>query len=466
MDDVEKQIREFIQKIRRRLRLQCLIHYVGISMIVGVGVCLFLSLVSCLIPFYAVYQIEIGVLLISVLIGLFWGIRKTPTREKAALLADSRGYQEKFSTAFALVGEDNVFAGLQKADACRQMETFSVKEQFPISVSKKWVCLFTFLTLLCLASQFLETPARQTASEQYALVKEKKAEDSHLKKVEKKLEKQTGLSKKECAAVKEMFETARKQFKEAKTKQQLQQAQARLQKKLQSAGEQTKKKDLAKMLEKEARRAGEKAGQSGQEQQIANQQQKQGQTGSSENTDASKNASAWQGQNGSSGQASGESSSGASSGKESETNNTEGKNGGNNNEQGSSGTGNTGSGANGQGDAGQGTGETGQGNESGHGQGWNRGGKEGKEGKLQEGEPITIPKGKVGDDKNLTGKANGNETDSQREKSEQTNGWEGDRVEYGKVSAQYKQKALQQTERAQYPAEMKEKIKQYFSGLN
>jgi hypothetical protein len=77
---------------------------------------------------------------------------------------------------------------------------------------------------------------------------------------------------------------------------------------------------------------------------------------------------------------------------------------------------------------------------------------------------VTIPKGELGDDENLTGKANGNDT-SKKQKSKESATWAGDKVSYGSVSAQYKEKAYKKVNGSNYPGSMKEKIRHYFDGL-
>ncbi len=86
-------------------------------------------------------------------------------------------------------------------------------------------------------------------------------------------------------------------------------------------------------------------------------------------------------------------------------------------------------------------------------------------GKTKTAETVTIPNGDVGTDENLTGKGTGGGQNTY-EKSDQSLTWSGNKVSYGQVSGEYKEKAYRSLETSTYPDSMKDKIKTYFDGLN
>ncbi len=163
-------------------------------------------------------------------------------------------------------------------------------------------------------------------------------------------------------------------------------------------------------------------------------------------------------------------------GKQNGTGSGTGKGQGNNHnssQAGGSGTGKgtgsgAGSGSNGSGNGtgnGSGAGSGSGGRGKGSGTGWNYGSKRGQEGAAQTGESVTIPAGKTGDDANLTGKANGNQSSSYVQ-SDSSPAWAGSKVSYGSVSGEYRKKAYQKLDGASYPDSLKDQIRDYFSGLN
>ena len=117
---------------------------------------------------------------------------------------------------------------------------------------------------------------------------------------------------------------------------------------------------------------------------------------------------------------------------------------------------------NSQGRNNNGTGSNG-GNQSGS--GWNRGSDMGQEGSRKTTDTVTIPEGTLGEDDNLTGKVD-DSGQMQKSKADQANAVAGNKVDYSKVSAEYKQKAYKQVDGASYPAKLKKQIRNYFDGLN
>ena len=228
---------------------------------------------------------------------------------------------------------------------------------------------------------------------------------------------------------------------------------------LQDAKDEMKKSDIADNSgnpngQQENQNSGQQSNQSqnGNGSQQGNQSQN-GNSGQQSNQSQNGNSSQQgnQSQNGNSGQQGNQSQNGNNA---QQSNQNQNGNGSQNGDGGQNGLGNTGSG-NG----------SGNGNGNGSGPGWNRGSKNGSERGAKTNEDVTIPDGSIGDDDNLSGKANGNGS-SIRQKSSQADTWAGNKVSYGQVSGEYKEKAYKKVDGSNYPGKMKEKIRDYFDGLD
>jgi len=152
---------------------------------------------------------------------------------------------------------------------------------------------------------------------------------------------------------------------------------------------------------------------------------------------------------------------GSQNGQSNQNGSKSGSGSGQGNQGNGSGNGSSGSGSG----SGNGNGGQGGGSGSGNGGGWNYGSKVGREGAAKVDESITVPEGVSGDDENLTGQTNGNESSSYV-KSSQSQSWAGSKVSYGSVSGEYKEKAYRKLDGASYPDRLKEQIRDYFDGLN
>lgn len=460
-----------------------------------------ISLIALVLPFYYAIVVATIVLILSFCAGIIWGVWKTPTPMQAALRADAKGHKEKISTAFYLQGKEDAFSQLQKKDAMRIAEQFQIRKEFPIRIAWKRIAVLLLFTVVFVISSLIDTPAKREAFVKHDVSKEAKEELARLEKVEKELEKHPELAQNEAADVKEQLENARKELKEAESYEDLKKAEERINKKMEMASKDIKDKTLAKMLEeaakegreaaeekeeqlakeaKEALEKAEKGSKKDKEEAYEKLKKLAAATGDDSLSQAAEEykessysdsdyAAATQSlnktiqdmQKSDMAQNSKNQSNSQNSNNQSNSQNSNGRNSGNSNSN------NSGQNGNGQGDSsagsegGNGSGENG----NGQGDGWNYGGRKGQEGAKKTAENITVPDGEIGDDENLTGKANGNDS-STKQKSNQSKAWSGDKVSYGEVSGQYKEKAYKKVDGSSYPGKLKDKIRNYFDGLN
>lgn len=514
MDEV---IKQFVYRVRARIREQKIIDQLLKMTGIGLFAAVIFSLVSLMVPFYYAIPMAVGVVVISFALGIIFGIRKTPSPMEAALKADAKGHKERISTAYYLAGKEDAFSTLQKKDALRIVNGFQVRKEFPIKLRWKPVLTVLGLAVIFTISSLMDTPARDMAKTKHEVHKEAEEAIAKLEKVEKQIKENKEISETESKEIKEQLENARKELAEADSYEDLKKAEERITKKMEMASVKTENKTLSEALAKaaeeakaenadkkaelaeEAKKALEKAAngsakdkkeayeklkklaemsgdnaltkaaeeyaaseysdfdaakaQDALEELAANLSENNSELAENNNQNNNQNS-----QNQNSNQK------GNTSGNQ-QTNQKANQNGSENgqgNQPGNNGQGGQ-NGQNGNGTAGNGNG-TGQGGNPG-GTGWNRGSKDGQEGAPNTNENITVPDGTAGDDENLTGKQNGNDS-STKTKSNQSKTWSGNKVSYGKVSGKYKDKAYKKVDGSNYPGKLKDKIKNYFDGLN
>lgn len=462
-------IRQFVYRVRARLReqqiIENLIRFAGIGLLVAVV----LSVVSLWIPFYYAVPAACGVVGFCFVLGVLAGIYRTPTPTEAALKADAKGYKEKISTAFFLRGREDTFSCLQKKDALALMEEFQIRKEFPLRLPWRRILVLLVLSLVFVVSSQIDSPARETARLRQDVAKEVKEDIARLEKVEKRLAENNEISETELAEIREQLENAKRELSAADSGEDIRKAEERIMKKMEMAAENTQNRELKEIVEQAAEEVGEAAkkresdyadaesasnaalddGTSKQTDSASEQNGTDSQAGQRDNRNSDshrQDSSQSSGQNSS--QDSGQNSSQSSS--ESGNGNGDGSNSGN--EAGNKGQKNSNSGNAG-------------GQENGSGDGWNYGGKEGREGAGKTNENITVPEGEIGDDENLTGKTD-ESGQATKEKSSQSRTWSGNKVSYGEVSGKYKEKAYKKVNGSRYPGKLKDKIRDYFDGLN
>ena len=486
---------KFVHKVRRRIggqvvrRTLCDVACIGLVLACGI------SFFSLFVPFYYAVYVESIVLGSAVFVGIGLGIHRVPTLEQAALWADDKGYQEKITTAFGLRGKEDPFSMLQKQDAVAVIANLSVAKLFPFKISVQRVIVLLLLAVLLAGGNLLDSPSRQYAREHHAVQVEVKKETAKVEKVERQLTNKKSVSETEIAKVQNQLEQTKKELAKVESAKELQQVKERYLKKMQQTAEQTTDTKLRKALQKQAKQIEREQEEQkkklardakqamtqakdgkGKEQKLAYDKVKEyAQTNgleeletqieeykqsdysetdyvkanatltrSLQNTDRAsrltqKNAKSPDNR---------ESNSGTRMQKDS---NSESQTGNGNSANGNSqGRNNNGTGSNG-------------GNQSGS--GWNRGSDMGQEGSRKTTDTVTIPEGTLGEDDNLTGKVD-DSGQMQKSKADQANAVAGNKVDYSKVSAEYKQKAYKQVDGASYPAKLKKQIRNYFDGLN
>lgn len=534
-------IRQFVQRVRARLREQAIINQLLRAVGIGLLIATVISLFSLAVPFFYAVPVATGVVVLSFFCGLMMGVWRTPSMMEAALQADAKGHKERISTALFLEGKEDAFSSLQKKDAIKVIETFRIRKEFPLQVRGKQVAAVVALSLIFVVSSLLDTPARDVARTRNEVHKEAKEAIAQLEKVEKELRQNKEVSETELAEVREQLEHAKKELREADSNEELKKAEDRITKKLEMASERTENKTLREALNRAAGEGKEASAQKQQDlakeaadamekaengsrkdkkdayeklkklaetvgddklkeaaeqykasdyaksdyvaadnalsetqNQLSSRQSDMASNSTSGNSDSRNNRTSQSSQNANQSNQNERNQDGSQSnnngGSSSNQNNNQTENQGNGQNGNFGQNGNLNQGANGQnGGPGSGNGQAGgSGNANGGngtGGGWNYGSKEGREGARKTNENITVPDGEVGKDENLTGKANGNNS-STMEKSSESRTWAGNKVSYGEVSGDYKEKAYKKVNGSNYPAKLKDKIKNYFDGLN
>ncbi len=516
----DRTICKFVYKVRRKLRRQKVFGALCSSLFAGFLVAGMISVLSLCIPFYYADMIEIVSIGVSVFVGVICGIYRTPSLQQAALAADALGYQEKISTALYLQGKDDMFSRLQRKDALDAVRQIEIRKEFPLKISKRKIGSLILIAAAFAVSCMVDSPVRETAKQQHELRKEVKEEIAKVNKVQKEIKEQKDVSSKEAKQLDKQLEQIKEELTGVDSQESLQKTKERSVKKLQQTAQGLKDSTLRNRLQamtekaqkeqeeqkrnmaEDATKAFEQAKDGSKKEKDAayekvkkyaqtngnrnlekkiqdykdsgysnadyvragaaldeavestnNESEYAKNNGSSDSQDNNEQATQSNGNNTSQGKPSGNQQTGQQKGTQGQTkqSNAAGTNGA------QSANGNNGSGNN--------SGSGGRSGQSGTGAGWNRGSNVGQERDAKTAENVTIPDGELGQDENLTGKAN-SKGSSQKTTSDQANTWSGNKVNYGQVSGSYKQKAYKQIDGASYPTELKKQIRNYFDGLN
>ncbi len=250
---MDKEIRIFIYKLRRRLGIQKAMNIFPFVLSIGFFLGFLHILFGYFYPFYYASIIASFWILASVLFGIIYFFFHFPKEQEAAHMGDAIIGQERLLTALELRGKNEPISCLQKKDAISYIAVCNIKESFPYQLHFKQLLLCIFMASLFFLFLYLPSKAKLEAEKLHALKQDIKEELILVDDVEKEItqekisEKQTPsaletIGKKldkddKLDIIKELLEQTKKEYSSVDSKQELQKAKERLRVKLENMAE-------------------------------------------------------------------------------------------------------------------------------------------------------------------------------------------------------------------------------------
>ncbi|BCZ48500.1 hypothetical protein psyc5s11_45670 [Clostridium gelidum] len=253
MNALDKKILDFIKKSGRRIKLNFLISKILMGLQASLVLTLIILTIALVVPFESCYKLSGVIIVISLIVSIIFGIIKAPKKKEIALIADSKGLNERVITALEFLGDNSEIAIAQKEDTVRSIELYNFKRNLPISVEKKEIYKIIILIILCFITTVIPTGAKKDAENLRDFNKMKSETLKKIDKEEKKIEKEDELTKEEKEELKKILQDAKKELKETKKKEDTNKLMDRLDKKFDSLKEKTdseKKKQLVDDIKK------------------------------------------------------------------------------------------------------------------------------------------------------------------------------------------------------------------------
>ncbi len=509
---MDKRIKKLITRTRIWVFLKNILSGSIYCLMCGVGIAMIFEIIAYFTPWYLVHYFSMGIIILSFLASLLYAVIRFPSEKDAAKELDKSGLEERAQTAIELLGQDSMFATIQKRDAYRAMLGDKLSKMIPLEFKWKQSLVVLSCGFIMIVFAMLPSNAKDIAAQKYEVASVAKEEAAKVEKVQDELKDE--ISAQEKAEYEETLRNIISELKDASTQEEIDKSLERAKTKLEQMAEKTKSEkakeamsELAKSIDADRKNGTD----NGQDNEVLAEVQKLDDMLSdvndlSELSDEEKKELLEQLENLkdiaaskmsdeelqslselasqiTSGQSNNQALASAkatvsglkaaqmlASNPGDNNSNNSSNNGNNSNNGNSNGNGNGNGSGNGNGNgngSGNGSGSgsgNGSGNGSGHGGGWNYGSKEGKESDdIFGGDMVSIPN-ETGDDENLTGQNSQGETYLSH--GGPSISWTGRQVEYSSVFAQYKQKALSSIENGTYPSGVQDIIKSYFEKIS
>ncbi len=422
---------KMIHAFQRRMNIASVLQKSIAALCIGAAAGILFQAAALVVPFYYASLYSGLALALSLLTALVLAYVKRISPEQAALAMDSFGFDERIITAYECLGQESVLVRLQREDAMNQLAEHQDRIRLALLPSwKKPVLLLGFLAVMS-GLALLPSAVKERARELHEVRKEAREQMKELDELASSLDKlaQEEISQKQKNTLQEMLgslEASRTEFEQADSAKLLSAATNKLEYKYAMMGSELE--EFAKRL-RDGVAASPMTAESMQV--LAERMQELGGMQLAKGTGAQTGSN----QQGQSGSQNGQGSSGSQAGQN-----------GNGSQNGQNGSGS----------------QTGQsGNQmSDHSKGSGRG--VGSDSIPHD--YVSVPND-IADSGNLTGNAANHEA-SEYFRAQNGLGWEGEHTTYESVLGSYEQKAYEGIAAGQYPSNMEEVIKEYFSSFN
>ena len=422
---------KMIHAFQRRMNIASVLQKSIAALCIGAAAGILFQAAALVVPFYYASLYSGLALVLSLLTALVLAYVKRISPEQAALAMDSFGFDERIITAYECLGQESVLVRLQREDAMNQLAEHQDRIRLALLPSwKKPVLLLGFLAVMS-GLALLPSAVKERARELHEVRKEAREQMKELDELASSIDKlaQEEISQEQKNALQEMLgslEASRTEFEQADSAKLLSAATNKLEYKYAMMGSELE--EFAKRL-RDGVAASPMTAESMQV--LAERMQELGGMQLAKGTGAQTGSN----QQGQSGSQNGQGSSGSQAGQN-----------GNGSQNGQNGSGS----------------QTGQsGNQmSDHSKGSGRG--VGSDSTPHD--YVSVPND-ITDSGNLTGNAANHEA-SEYFRAQNGLGWEGEHTTYESVLGSYEQKAYEGIAAGQYPSNMEEVIKEYFSSFN
>lgn len=422
---------KMIHAFQRRMNIASVLQKSIAALCIGAAAGILFQAAALVVPFYYASLYSGLVLALSLLTALVLAYVKRISPEQAALAMDSFGFDERIITAYECLGQESVLVRLQREDAMNQLAEHQDRIRLALLPSwKKPVLLLGFLAVMS-GLALLPSAVKERARELHEVRKEAREQMKELDELASSIDKlaQEEISQEQKNTLQEMLgslEASRTEFEQADSAKLLSAATNKLEYKYAMMGSELE--EFAKRL-RDGVAASPMTAESMQV--LAERMQELGGMQLAKGTGAQTGSN----QQGQSGSQNGQGSSGSQAGQN-----------GNGSQNGQNGSGSQ---------------TTQSGNQmSDHSKGSGRG--VGSDSTPHD--YVSVPND-ITDSGNLTGNAANHEA-SEYFRAQNGLGWEGEHTTYESVLGSYEQKAYEGIAAGQYPSNMEEVIKEYFSSFN
>lgn len=250
MNSLDKTILVFFNKASKRIKTIFLINLSIVGLKILLCLIFSLLLISLFIVIPYALEISIGILIIGFTMLLIYGITKKTKKEEIALIIDSKGLNERLTTALEIINDSDEISMAQKKDTVKYISKFDIKKNLKINIDKKQVLLLVIMIFMCILVMLVPTNVRQEAKKIRDFDKYQKTVIEKINKEEENIEKLNDLTKEEKKDIKKILDNTKKEIRESEKNSEVSKTLERLEKKLDNKRESVSSEKLKEAISK------------------------------------------------------------------------------------------------------------------------------------------------------------------------------------------------------------------------
>jgi hypothetical protein len=194
-NEFNKKIFEIINKVKRRMIISTTIKFILNSLTIGVLVCIFLAIVSHIVPVTFIYKKIIYIIIVSTLIGICFSMFRIPNNINVAKVIDKQGLQERTITALELMESDNPYSKIEIEDTYNHIRKINHKKIVAYKPPNKNLLFSAVIISLLFIIMAIPSKHFDLVKQKEDMIILKKQEKNKIKKVEKEIKDDIFLSK-------------------------------------------------------------------------------------------------------------------------------------------------------------------------------------------------------------------------------------------------------------------------------
>jgi len=163
---IKQNIRKVIRPIRRRMQLEISLNSIIISLLIGNGGLLLLSLISHVVVFPYATDWMGRLFVVALLMGFFIGLLRFPKTQRVIHQTDLLGAKERLQTSWEFADNQSIEAGLQREETRVYLQTSKLKSNYVMHLKYKELLIASCLLLVAIGLLFVPSKTKELADKQ------------------------------------------------------------------------------------------------------------------------------------------------------------------------------------------------------------------------------------------------------------------------------------------------------------